>query len=1305
MQAQAQQREKDIASARSQISQAQQSYRPIQLTQAQLMKVRPGQQAQIKTMEMQRSSGFQKQVGEATSQIGEAEKELTSYKGQLKTYLDAPAGKLQFAKETGIKPSGYSTIKIGDYKWKVPEYKTPYGTVKDTGKAYEEARKFFKSEAQLAAPKQPDLVKSELAKLGIDVKFDDSGTATGFRDYSKGMSVPIQNLGSYMQKNYPESISKLQQLGVVQKSYPEFAAKLDSNLAPKLDFATTGVSNEMRQKEMEIISKQLASGQLSIANIKAAGIDIETPQEAALNAYIAETKAAGKLPDVSTYDRLISDARRSRAEFEAITPMTKTEEVFKKGLTKYSKEQQPVYNFYTGLKKGSEKVNKSLSLAIPSLMAIPAADVLSERYLGKPEGEAITSFGFRKLDTAVGSLAEKAYTPFFKSKKLGEKTKDITVPSRDVFSRGTKVEGKPLTESLKVNAYPTPVEVRKTASTVSAVGTYFLPYVGQAKMFGPTIEAAAGGAEGNLISHFEAHPEDLILLAAVGGAKAYSLVKDAKAVKETGLTTKELQTLSKSYEKGVMTEESALLRNKGIRNLLKQADGEIKAEAFNKMFPESGNALLAKEALTKLNLARTTKLKKLVDQWTISKGAGGFIKSEESLLKAVKKVEVPIRNVEGLITSWKTVPTVELSAGTINDLLSKETTTAYKNFIMNTAGINVAEANKIVNQQVAVIEQIKKFASYPRTLSTYKPGTEILSPKTIKEFGTGKTVDTFVSTPGKLIKTRETLLMPLKYTPKFGEVVVKSKVTSFISESKLGVKTPITRGIQIYEQGGVQGPSQVALVKGKQFDIFKVLPPKETVFAGGAEKRGIVKFIDTQKVITKGMKTQMIGKIPIRTYERRVYQSFNPSLNLGARYTSEELAASLRQSKFITRSSLPIKKLPIIESKKIVDISVLGAKQPIPGKVSQVGQIISGRSTKGFTRVGTQASIAVPKEIEITLAEIPGLKDIAKSVSKGLPKTTKRKVMDWFTKPKAGAARMQELYPLEKQIKGLGADLKLKPSKEILQESLKIQKDVVASFEVESGSISKSIQTPITKQSVSQLSSLGLVREIKLTQPEKQVSILSSELAQVSPQDIKVSLAQTQPQAMDLVSKTAQLQKPELRSRLLQPIVTPAQPELKIEPAPVIRPPTIIIPRIIIKPKPTAPIKEVKAPSVKKPTPKAFIVTTKKAKREVEVSRVPLAKGEALYLGQKVARGTARASFRLREVKSAPKTLGLPSIGEGQLAGLGFRAPIKRGVPQVGKDIYVQRRSLRISSPGEIREITRKGISTRKAKKSRNKIW
>lgn len=89
------------------------------------------------------------QIGESQAQVEEFSKQLTGYEQQvssadtqLQSYLRTDAGKLQYAKENNLSPSGSSTRSIstptGSYSVKVYEYTTPYGKVQDLSKYYEQ---------------------------------------------------------------------------------------------------------------------------------------------------------------------------------------------------------------------------------------------------------------------------------------------------------------------------------------------------------------------------------------------------------------------------------------------------------------------------------------------------------------------------------------------------------------------------------------------------------------------------------------------------------------------------------------------------------------------------------------------------------------------------------------------------------------------------------------------------------------------------------------------------------------------------------------------------------------------------------------------------------------------------------------------------------------------------------------------------------------------------------------------------------------------------------------------------------------
>ena len=111
--------------------------------------------------------------------------------------------------------------------------------------------------------------------------------------------------------------------------------------------------------------------------------------------------------------------------------------------------------------------------------------------------------------------------------------------------------------------------------------------------------------------------------------------------------------------------------------------------------------------------------------------------------------------------------------------------------------------------------------------------------------------------------------------------------------------------------------------------------------------------------------------------------------------------------------------------------------------------------------------------------------------------------------------------------------------------------------------------------------------------------------------------------------------------------------------------------------------------------PGSFEVAVRRRGKEVVVSPRPLPRGEALWFGRRVAKTTAAAMFKLIPSARPAKPIGVPRITEAALA-LEFRAPIKKGKRQKVKDIFIQKRTFRIATPGEFKEITAKGIAKRR---------
>lgn len=103
-----------------------------------------------------------------------------------------------------------------------------------------------------------------------------------------------------------------------------------------------------------------------------------------------------------------------------------------------------------------------------------------------------------------------------------------------------------------------------------------------------------------------------------------------------------------------------------------------------------------------------------------------------------------------------------------------------------------------------------------------------------------------------------------------------------------------------------------------------------------------------------------------------------------------------------------------------------------------------------------------------------------------------------------------------------------------------------------------------------------------------------------------------------------------------------------------------------------------------------FNVFTKKRGQITKLNTKPLTEEEATNLGTFVVGSTARASLRVTKTKE--------SIGQ-RFSGRGQRSDFK----QSKRGWLVEKTSARINTPGELKEITLKGISSNKNKKSRKK--
>jgi hypothetical protein len=124
---------------------------------------------------------------------------------------------------------------------------------------------------------------------------------------------------------------------------------------------------------------------------------------------------------------------------------------------------------------------------------------------------------------------------------------------------------------------------------------------------------------------------------------------------------------------------------------------------------------------------------------------------------------------------------------------------------------------------------------------------------------------------------------------------------------------------------------------------------------------------------------------------------------------------------------------------------------------------------------------------------------------------------------------------------------------------------------------------------------------------------------------------------------------------------------------------------------------ELKKPTIKpkpKKVPIGFEVFVRRRGEPIKISPAPIPRGEALFLGRKVTKETAAAMFFLKPVKERVVTLGLPWITERALA-IEFRKPIRKGREIEAPLTFVQKRTFRIATPGEFKEITLKGIAAR----------
>ena len=175
-------REQQISSQREQIQKYEQA---IPKTTAQQLRGQIGRGQTInplKALQKRRTySQARKKVEQAKQNIQQYEKEIVQYKQQLEQYKQTQAGRLQYAKEYGIKPKtitgklgkGYVTQVLGY------EYETPYGKVTD----WSPKEKQLQTEAKLVSTYTPEQssqyfapeIEKGLTKSGLTFQRDDSG--------------------------------------------------------------------------------------------------------------------------------------------------------------------------------------------------------------------------------------------------------------------------------------------------------------------------------------------------------------------------------------------------------------------------------------------------------------------------------------------------------------------------------------------------------------------------------------------------------------------------------------------------------------------------------------------------------------------------------------------------------------------------------------------------------------------------------------------------------------------------------------------------------------------------------------------------------------------------------------------------------------------------------------------------------------------------------------------------------------------------------------------------------------------------
>lgn len=194
----------------------------------------------------------------AETQTAEYEKQIAQSEGELQSYLSTDSGKLQYAKEQGLKPDRYEqwySKETGPVQ--VPIYKTPYGEVKDETPIYEAQR----SAANITAKElgfQSAAQMQQVAGGGL--------TFTASKEMNVGGSIiPIGTKINISPKGisatYPVESAVLKDIGVTKVTAPERFSQI---IAKDINNQTSSIKNDF---DVSSRPNLLVSGLSSIRSV------------------------------------------------------------------------------------------------------------------------------------------------------------------------------------------------------------------------------------------------------------------------------------------------------------------------------------------------------------------------------------------------------------------------------------------------------------------------------------------------------------------------------------------------------------------------------------------------------------------------------------------------------------------------------------------------------------------------------------------------------------------------------------------------------------------------------------------------------------------------------------------------------------------------------------------------------------------------------------------------------------------------------------------------------------------------------